>query len=474
MRKTFAVLLLALIDCMMPVFAYHFEADGIYYSIRSDAWDEVYVTFGDQTYSGEVVIPDTVTYEGATYSVTEIGTNAFRDCAELTAITFPSSLKIIGGYAFMGCAALYDVYIPGSVVSVDASSFKNTGWFNNQPDGLLYLDGWCLGLKGTTSFEELSIDEGTFGLADNAFYENTTLVSVALPNSLVRVGYFSFYYCSQLRHVDFGTSVEEIGSNAFKYCVSLDSVHLPESVTKIETWAFTYCSSLSDLVLPNSITTIEGCAFVGCSSLQHVDLPNSLTEIGYDVFEGAGLKSIVIPEGVVSIGNLAFFGCDSLSSVVFSQTVAEIGYAAFSDCGSLATVTCLGSIPASLDRDGMYNDVTSFDIWNTAVLVVPCGCADVYRDSDWGEVFGTIIEDCEGIDETVGLVSVFPNPAQAFVQVEGVEVEQIEVYNALGQLEKNMQNANIIDISDLPEGVYLLRIRDAEGKSHATRVMVSR
>lgn len=473
MRKAFAVFL-ALVGLVFPAFAYDFEVDGLYYSLNTNSWGEVYVTFGDQAYSGEVMIPETVTCEGATYSVTEIGTNAFRDCTELTAITLHNSLKGIGGCAFMGCTALYDVRIPGSVLNVNANSFKNTGWFNSQPDGLLYLDGWCLGLKGNQGFEELSIAEGTLRLAEGAFYENAMLVSVTLPNSLVRVGYFSFYYCSQLRHVSFGTSVEEIGSNAFKYCVSLDSLHLPESVTKIETWAFTYCSSLSDLVLPNSITTIEDCAFVGCSSLKHVDLPDSLTEIGYDVFDGAGLKSIAIPEGVVSIGNLAFISCDSLSSVVFSQTVAEIGYAAFSDCGSLATVTCLGSIPASLDRDGMYHDVTSFDAWITAVLVVPCGCAETYRNSDWGEVFETIIEDCESIGETTRSVSVFPNPAQALVHVEGFETEKVEVYNLLGQLEKTIEKTNIINVSDLPEGVYLLRIADAEGKSHTTRVLISR
>ena len=74
--------------------AYDFIVNGIYYGKNSDG-KTVYVTSGDYTYSGSVVIPSTVTYNGTTYSVTEIGGYAFSECSGLTSVTIPNSVTLI-------------------------------------------------------------------------------------------------------------------------------------------------------------------------------------------------------------------------------------------------------------------------------------------------------------------------------------------------------------------------------------------
>ena len=61
-----------------------------------------YNEFSDE-YSGNVVIPESVTYNGNTYSVTAIGNNAFNGCSDLTSVTIPNSVTIFGAQAFSYC-----------------------------------------------------------------------------------------------------------------------------------------------------------------------------------------------------------------------------------------------------------------------------------------------------------------------------------------------------------------------------------
>lgn len=71
-------------------------------------------------------------------------------------------------------------------------------------------------------------------------------------------------------------------------------------------------------------------------------------------------------------------------------------------------------------------------------------------------------------------VKVYPNPAKEKVTIDGIEVAEVQVYNALGQLVKTVRGTNEIDLSGLVEGVYLLRITDVDGRSHVARVAVKK
>ena len=79
----------------------------------------------------------------------------------------------------------------------------------------------------------------------------------------------------------------------------------------------------------------------------------------------------------------------------------------------------------------------------------------------------------DGLDEpTENPLTVWPNPAKDFVRIEGTEAAEVQVYNALGQMVKTVKGSNEINVSGLAEGVYMLRITDADGKSHAARIVV--
>ena len=99
--KRYLFLTLAVLLCTLSASAYDFMVDGIAYC-KNDDGKSVYVAYGGD-YTGPVTIPERVTYDGATYSVTTIGDYAFSDCTGLTSVTIPSSVNSIGEEAFYIC-----------------------------------------------------------------------------------------------------------------------------------------------------------------------------------------------------------------------------------------------------------------------------------------------------------------------------------------------------------------------------------
>ena len=118
--------LLSIILILLPLMASEtdgVEIDGIYYNLYiSDGNKTASVTYNRSVnYSGDIVIPESVEYNGSTFSITSIGYNAFASCSGLTSVTIGNSVNYIGDYAFYGCSGLTSVMIPVS----DLSAFCN-------------------------------------------------------------------------------------------------------------------------------------------------------------------------------------------------------------------------------------------------------------------------------------------------------------------------------------------------------------
>lgn len=117
-QRFFASLLLFAVPSLF--WAYDFQVDGIYYSKSTSGG--VYVTSGP--YTGDVIIPSSVRYEGKAYSVEWIIDNAFSNCSGLTSISIPNSVTYIGKSAFYGCTALTSITIPNSVTKICDYAFE--------------------------------------------------------------------------------------------------------------------------------------------------------------------------------------------------------------------------------------------------------------------------------------------------------------------------------------------------------------
>ena len=249
MKKIFTFFLV-LVTSMGIVYASNKQVDGIWYDFdistktASVTYRGDYRNSYDNEYTGNVVIPSSVTYNGITYIVTSIDSYAFSSCSSLTSVTIPNSVTSIGYNAFSGCSSL---------------SIENN---------LRYADTYLVEAVDKT-LSTYSIKEGTKWIGDLAFNSCFSLTSIIIPNSVTSIGEVAFGGCS-LASITIPNSVTNIEPFAFGACSSLTSVTIGNSVTSIGEWAFHNCEKLGTLVLGDKVKEIGEEAFKGCNKLYHI------------------------------------------------------------------------------------------------------------------------------------------------------------------------------------------------------------
>lgn len=230
--------------------------------------------------------------------LTSIGQNAFYGCSKLSSVIIPNSVDSIYNNAFYNCSSLASISIPTCVTSIGSGVFTGTKWYNNQEDGILYLDKWLLGYKGNKPSGELYIAEGTKGIANGAFSSCSDLISVIIPNSVTSIGNGTFLGCRGLNTITIPNSVMCIDESAFSNCSGLTSITIPNSVTSIGNWAFSRCSGLTSVTIPSSVISIGNMAFDGCNALISVTVENNTPPtITYYTFSNRANATLYVPAG---------------------------------------------------------------------------------------------------------------------------------------------------------------------------------
>ena len=239
-------LTLLLLALLLPAtaIAYDFEVDGIYYSIKGN---NATVISGNHKYSGDVTIPEAVTYGGKTYSVTEIGEGAFYGCTGLTGVAIGNSVTFIGYEAFYGCSNLISITIPKSVTYIGGSSF-----------------GHCTSLD-TLNFNAVSCEDFDIMFEEDfPFNYNSNFTTINIGDEVKRIPAFLALGQRKLTSVLIPNSVTEIGNGAFQECSGLTSVIIGNSVDSIGFNAFCCCSGLTSIIIPHSVTYISDGTFWDC------------------------------------------------------------------------------------------------------------------------------------------------------------------------------------------------------------------
>ena len=346
------------------------NADGvtIYYKYINNG-TELAVTYRGtncytKEYTGNVVIPEEVTYMGSTRKVTSIGNHAFYSCSSLTSVTIPNSVTSIGGYAFYQCSSLTSITIPNSVPSIGQYAFFS-----------------CHSLTSVT------IPNRVTSIGAGAFASCNGLTSVTIPNSVTSIENYAFRNCSGLTSVTIGNNVTSIGDEAFKDCSGLTSVTIPNSVMSIGKYAFQYCSGLISVAIGNCVTSIGKKAFESCLHLTSVTIGYSVITIGAGAFAScSGLTSITIPNSVTSIDSYAFYECTGLTSIVIGSGIEGIGDKAFASCPNLTDVYCYAiNVPFTSSFAFQDSHITN------ATLHVPDESIIAFKNNSYWKYFKKIV-----------------------------------------------------------------------------------
>ena len=263
----------------------------------------------------------------------------------------------LGSMALYGLTNLEGVSLPDSLTSIGQGAFWKTKLWATQESVVgstkaIYAGHWAIGYYNG---ENVSIAEGTVGIADYAGTEEYIafsgkksilsggdLTNISLPNSLKYIGENAFYKQSNLKVIDVPDSVVKIGARAF-LGTEIATINIPDGVTSIEDDTFYDCSSLSDIKLPSSITHIGKRAFAETKCVD--DQETNEKYVGNWLVEGAE-NDVKLKEGTIGISDNAFNETSShyndptyVTSIMMVSSLKYIGNEAFKDCNSLTEIT---------------------------------------------------------------------------------------------------------------------------------------
>lgn len=393
--------------------------DGVNYSLDTDK-KTAEVTWSSNDYSGDIVLPSTITYSSETYTVTTIGADAFGYCSDLTSVVLPETLVEIYSDAFSYSTSLTSIRIPASVTSIASGIFA-----------------------GCTSLTAIEVDAANpnYASSDGVLYNKNLDELVAFP-------------AGKASQFTIPSTVTAIGASAFKSCTNLTGVTIPEGVDAVGKGAFERCTALTSVVIPNSVTSLGSSAFQYCSSLESVTLSDNLTQITPFTFRACTvLTSISIPDNVTVVGEDAFIRCTSLATVRLGEKLKYLNSDCFYACG-LKDVYCAATTVPYATR--AFDD----DVCTAAVLHVPTGTRDSYASTYGWMKFSTITE-----NEVAGINGVTLSDATVSAR-DGKVVfsnlaagERVSLYTTDGHLLKSATAASAGVVSlDAAQSVVVAKV----------------
>ena len=442
---------------------------------------------------GDIYIPNSVNYIGSSAfyqcsnldgnlviseNITEIRDHTFSQCGFTGHLVIPENVKIIGYEAFTGCNGFTgDLVIPNSVTKINPFAFA-----------------LCSGFDG-----ELTIGNSVTVIEGGAFQGCSGFTGdLIIPNSVTLLGMSAFEGCTGFNGtLTLSTKLDAIGRAAFRGCSGFSE----------------------DLVIPKGIAVVDWYAFEDCSGYTgHLEIPETVQTIGWSAFSNCGFSSVTIGKSVQEIYGSTFKDVPLQSMRIKTETppsfVGQETFPVFENvskeipvivpCGTLEAYQSAEGwseftnitegvvydfVALSEDEDAGFVNIlkeASCEDMTVEVEAVPKNGGSFYYWESNGEIVSsenpysfTLEEDTRlvaifsstGIEETDRNVSLYPNPAREKLTIESAEAAEVQVFNALGQLVKTVQNATEVSLEGLPQGIYLLRVTLEGGKVFADKVV---
>lgn len=324
-----------------------FVSNGVNYIITSVSPAEVSVAPlpNSANYTGDIVVPASVTLATTNYAVTGIADKAFNAArTNLKSVSLPDGIRTIGEMAFAN-TYLNELNLTDNLESIGTRAFYSTH-----------------------NLKSIYIGDKVKELPTGAFEYAYDLTELRLPASLTTIGESAFA-SSGLTKLDIPSSVTSIGANAFR-STKIEEIILPPNLSVLSESMFSaasarrivlpshikvipqncfYNAKVEELNLPEGLQEIGKQAFYGCDRLMLTSLPSTVTKIGeWGFYKCALLHITSLPEGLTEVAKMAFASCTNLDSLYIPDAVKTIGSSAFG--------------PSGLKRiSGMKNVTTIYD-----------------------------------------------------------------------------------------------------------------
>ncbi|MBR6981585.1 MAG: leucine-rich repeat protein [Prevotella sp.] len=334
MRKIYQTLMLCMV-LSLPAHAEDIQVNSINYRLYSNGtamvlpnhFDEgssgVVIIGLNNGYDGDVVIPETITHNGASYQVTSAYEGTFSNSTKMTSISLPSTLTNLGTMPFTSCNKLTTITVAEGNPTY---SSENGALFNKSKNILIS----CPGGK-TGSFE--------------------------IPSSVTEIARCAFYGCSKLTSITVPPTVQHMGEGAFRACILLTEVNIPDGITRLENSVFRGCSSIKHLTIPSSVTSIGDYAFYYCQNLINLQIQGQVTSIGsYALSSCVKLQTIELPSSVQTMGDRVFESSNKLTSINLPVSLQNLGAASFRGCSMLQAITIPSENTSFCSEDGVLFD----------------------------------------------------------------------------------------------------------------------
>lgn len=302
------------------VYGYDFKypdsnGNEIFYSIQPDNNGQVTVTREDDpglsvsSYSGTVIIPETVSYEGKKYTVTAIGENAFSFNNHIKSIIIPKTVLNIGIPVAVDCDLLTVIE-----VAADNPVYSSAEGVLLDKSGTRFI--CCPGGRSGSYRIPTTIKD----IDNYAFLDCHLLTSIDMPDSLRSIGALAFSECASLESIVIPEGAEYIGWYAFKDCPMLSTVQFNAkncvNMGNHLATVFDADNAVSVINIGQEVKNIPDYAFYGCSSVQDIDIPDSVERIGVLSFSDCrSLEKILLGSGLKTISEKAFSGCSNIKKI---------------------------------------------------------------------------------------------------------------------------------------------------------------